>query len=160
MWVFSLCIEAGHCNAGHQCIVMEEKGSASCTIYTATAAAEQRKADSALRTDFASSVFVFAVYLYLYCSVALQCTCSVAVQLHHQLSRWGIVVDCRLLQCSCSVVLWLCSASCSWAGGGALVHCRGLEINQPPTPGRERTTLQTQRPASPPSRLFFRTLQN
>ena len=102
MWVFSLCIEAVHCNAGHQCIVMEEKGSASCTIYTATAAAEQRKADSALRTDFASSVFVFAVYLYLYCSVfvfvfvvylylycsvALQCTCSVAVQLHHQLSR-------------------------------------------------------------------------
>ena len=87
MWVFSLCIEAAHCNAGHQCIVMEEKGSASCTIYTATAAAEQRKADSALRTDFASSVFVFVVYLYLYCSVALQCTCSVAVQLHHQLSR-------------------------------------------------------------------------
>ena len=100
-----------------------------------------------------------AVYLYLYCSVALQCTCSVAVQLHHQLSRWGIVVDCRLLQCSCSVVLWLCSASCSWAGGEALVHCRGLEINQPPTPGRERTTLQTQRPASPPPRLFFGTLQ-
>ena len=37
------------------------------------------------------------------------------------------------------------------------MHCRGREINQLPTPGRERTALQSQRPAS--SSLFLQ-LQN
>ena len=35
----------------------------------------------------------------------------------------------------------------------ALAHCRGGKINQLPTPGRERTTLQSLRPACPDSFL-------